>query len=162
MNASAQRCDEELEQEICYSIDVRLRHVPDDFTTEFDAILLERVDVHERLEPAPGIVSAVELKTCLLWIEDRHSRGDRRRGRWWVGRRAHERLVDLEGCYCLVVLNDDDTVLAYTLVRADVLDELLEHRWTTNGAGARNQGNESAQLPWPAVLDPDAVEEGRT
>lgn len=149
---------ERMEQSVLESIDVETRHVPDGEARKFDARLLEPVDVDEQLRPAPDPDDPLELKTCQRWIDDRGSRGDRRRGRWWIGRRAHEDLLELGGGYVLVVLDETGDVLAYVVVVATVLDELLEQRWTGNG-GSHHQGDESAQLPWPAILDPEEVDD---
>lgn len=157
--AHARRADEALERSVFEAVSIDVEHVPDEDVRAYDGRLsetaLDRVD--------PVFIAAetpVELKTCFEWIDDRHSWNGRRRGRWWIGRRAHEALKDLGGAYLLAILDEDDEPIEALLVRAEVLDDYLADRWTGNGSG-HNQGDESAQLRWSAVIDPDDLEARR-
>ncbi len=65
-----------------------------------------------------------------------------RRGRWWIARAAHTRLVDREAGY----------ILRMSLVRASRVDQLIGGRWTHCGRGGKGI-EQYRQLPWSAVFD---------
>jgi hypothetical protein len=105
-------------------------------TDSFDAIG-ESVDAGDRLE----------CKSC--W--DRYGS---RRGRWWIARAAHERLVESNGWYILSVVDREaEYILRMSLVRASFIDRLIGERWTDCGRGGKGV-EQYRQLPWSAVFDP--------
>lgn len=143
-----------------------LERVTDDETQDYDARLISAVEISDgvliigrvRLEQT----TPIEIKTCQVWIDAQGSNGDRRRGRFKIFDHAHEQLCELGGAYLLVLLDDDD-VLAHVLVTASVLDLYLDDRWTNNGYDSHRQGREQiAQLNWSVVFDPESIQEGRS
>lgn len=136
------------------AVSVDLEHVPDSETERFDARVVADVDLSAEVVIVGRLrieeTTPIEIKTCQIWLDDASANGGRRRGRWYIQRPAHDNLCDLGGAYLLVVL-DDDEVLAYALVTSTVLDLELGGRWTPSGADSYR--DEVAQLPWGVVFD---------
>lgn len=90
----------------------------------------------------------VESKTC------RRRLANGRSGRWWIERKAHEKLLDNEGLYALSVYDpqalEQGPILDVTLVPAFAVDAMVS--WTSNGRD-HHKGEEHAKLGWPHVLD---------
>jgi hypothetical protein len=64
----------------------------------------------------------IELKSCALRVRDGRSR---RRGRWLIRKRSHERLLREHGRYVLGVYDSAPTVVAVANVSAERVDSLL-------------------------------------
>lgn len=77
-----------------------------------------------------------------------------RRGRWWIEREAHRRLVEAGGLYALSVYDpqatDDGPITDVAIVPARWIDAHLS--WTSNGTG-HHKGSEHSKLGWPHVLE---------
>lgn len=124
--------------------------------TTFDR--LEPVgDVEDRFFDAQLGDSEVEIKAATRWSPNGSS--GRARGRFYVKKKAHTRLLENQGKYLLAVYEEDDDgsreIVATVLVSAGYLDEFLGE-WYDSG---RAEG-EVAKVSWGKVIDPDRVEEG--
>jgi hypothetical protein len=90
----------------------------------------------------------VECKTCRVVL----SNG--RRGRWWIQRESHDRLVEAGGSYALSYYDPhaycDGPIVDVVLVDAERVDELVS--WTSNGRG-HHRGEEHAKLGWPHLFE---------
>jgi hypothetical protein len=87
----------------------------------------------------------VECKSC--W--DQY---DARRGRWWIQRHVHERLLEAEGAYILVVVdNETSDVLRMALLDAATIDAEIDGGWWQAGDGGQTAG-EYRQLPWSTIF----------
>jgi len=83
-----------------------------------------------------------------------------RRGRVYIRKQQHERLLATGAAYCVAVYegpDDDPTLLAIRIVPASVVDELCPDEWTTVDAAGR-EGEAYAQLAWSNVVDPADVD----
>lgn len=129
--------NEDLQRRICDAVDLDLKHVNDDETRDYDAVESDGTEV--------------EIKTCQKFINGNGSRSNRRRGRFWIEKRQHERLVDVDGKYLLVVLDENQIIERAAVTEAYVADAEISDRWTTNGKGGH--GTHSAQLPWGMIDD---------
>lgn len=113
---------------------------PDWFDAQFTA----------ELEGAFGTIvpadTVVEVKSCRLEYRNR-------RGRWWIRRRNHERLLDEGGEYVLSVYRSSTAeVLRQALVSAVTVDAIVDGDWWDAGAGG-NEAEEYVQLPWSTVFE---------
>lgn len=154
------------EEIVVDAVPIDLERVTDDETQDYDARLVTEVDVSDEVLIIGQLrvegTTPIEIKTCQVWIEATGSNGDRRRGRFKIFDHAHEQLCELGGAYLLVLL-DDDEVVAHVLVTASVLDLYLDDRWTNNGYDSHRQGREQiAQLNWAVVFDPEHIQEGQS
>lgn len=121
-----------------------------------DAVLREDLAVG-----AAGTVprgTEVEIKAARFRIADGRSV---RRGRFWIRRDQHERLLAERGEYALAVYvldgredpeDPEPLLVALTLLSADSLDRLLDGRAWSDCGSLRG---EAARLPWSEVFDPD-------
>lgn len=147
-----------LEADTCQGI-AALEYVPDGTAEWHDAKIAVQRSPDERL-PYYGICVAeegtpVEIKGCQYAV----SNGDgQTKGRFYIKRRAHDRLVSEGGLYLLVVYLPRQGLpqLARVLVTAEIVDELLEGRWSTV-AGDRSE-QEVAKLSWGDVIEPESVD----
>lgn len=136
--------------------------VSDDDVTWHDARTTAPMTASERL-PMRGLVvvvpagTPVEIKGARLRISDGAST---RRGRFYVKKRAHDRLQAAAGVYLLAVYCTDtatsDPVRARLVVLASAL-EVFEPSWSAVDDTTRTE-QEVAKLPWSAVFDPTAIE----
>lgn len=146
----------EFEAAVLEEIPLPLTHVPDADDERYDAILDETTAFSQSVQvlgrlAVPGD-TPIELKTCQAWIDDRHSWSGRRRGRWKIDRDAHQELRLIDGWYILCV-REPGQVLEWILAPAGLLDPHL--KWTHNGDGEERE--QSDQVSWGAVIDPDSV-----
>lgn len=161
-----------LEKQLCKTLPAPLRHEPDaDGRNWFDATLVAPAIASPALpiygrptQPTaasgtgdhPAYLPAetrVEIKTCARW----HSNGDgRRRGRWSLHSANHDQRVARDAAYLLAVREAEVAVLA----TARWVDRLLDRRdsWTTGDHD--HPGEQCANLPWSAVVEPGAVDGG--
>lgn len=99
----------------------------------------------------------VEIKGCQQWVSNGSGR---RRGRWYIKRDAHEKLLEENGVYILVVYvpGSDDAIVEIIVVPAAVLGEFLAGSWCETSA---DWGDASvAKLTWSNLFDPESVERG--
>ena len=93
----------------------------------------------------------VEIKAAQLW----YSSGQR--GRFYVRKRQHQRLLNAAGAYLFAVYvpRPGHPVRTMGVVPASLVDEYLPDGWTT-----RDRSGEEGyrQLAWSRVFDPDDVE----
>ena len=96
----------------------------------------------------------VEIKAAQIWYNSGQ------RGRFYIRKRQHERLLDAGGAYLFAVYipKSGHSVRAMAVLPASLVDELLPTGWTT-----RDRSGEDGyrQLAWSRVLDPENVEEAR-
>ncbi len=96
----------------------------------------------------------VEIKAAQIWYESGQ------RGRFYIRKRQHERLLDAGGAYLFAVYvpRPDHPVRAMGVMPASLVDELLPDGWTS-----RDRSGEEGyrQLAWSRILDPADVEETR-
>lgn len=80
------------------------------------------------------------------------------RGRYYIRRRQHDRLVDEGAAYLFAVYDPrSEDVLAMHVSPAAAVDELLPDGWTdVDDEDRREQGYR--QLAWSNLFDPDTVE----
>jgi hypothetical protein len=129
-----------------------VRLVPDVAVGWYDAVT---VDAVER-EPAGTVTERgvpIEVKSCTREV----SGGARRqRGRFWVKRSNHRRLLAADGEYALVLFSDDGTrVLRFGRFPASEVDEWLAGQsWWKAGPG-RGYGT---QFCWSRVWSPEFVD----
>jgi hypothetical protein len=136
-----------------------LESVPDSEATWHDARVDGLLEPSRDL-PAIGVVlvedgTEVESKAAQIRMGKSN-----RRGRWFVKREAHDRLLEAGGVYLLVVYEPRSGLpwAAARIVPASVLDDLLKPRWYD--VDQDRSEDEVVQLPWSAVCDPTAVEAG--
>lgn len=102
-----------------------------------------------------GPNTPVEVKGC----QYRKSRGGgrTRRGRWYIKRRAHERLVENGGVYAFAVYvpRADLEVVGLRFVPARLVDEVIPS-WIDVGGGRSE--NQVAQPTWTSLLSPELVD----
>lgn len=130
-----------------------LRLVPDDVAEWHDAVVVEPVDAAGDLRfRGLRLLEAgtpVEIKSALI----RHADGQR--GRWYLRRGQHGRLLESRGVYCLVVCDDDQRVVAVRIVPAALVEDRLgEWSWVDAGVGRQD----SARVTWTHVFDSREVE----
>lgn len=160
--ASSKASGDALEAAVVQAVDA-LEYVSDRAATWHDARTTSLLTPSDRL-PFYSIAvvepdTAVEIKGCQV----RTSNGDRpTRGRFYVKRRAHERLLEAAGMYLLVVYVPRPGLpqVARALVPASIVDELLRGRWY-DVAGKRSE-NEVAKLAWSHVIEPASVDIDRS
>ncbi|OAQ53310.1 hypothetical protein HTG_07470 [Natrinema mahii] len=147
-----------LEGEIVQAVDA-LEYVGDRTATWHDARTTAVLEPDRSL-PFYGIVLVepgvpVEIKGCQIET----SNGDRStRGRFYVKRAAHDRLLEEGGMYLFVVYLPRPGLpqIARAIVPATLVDELLSGRWYEVG-GERSE-SEVAKLAWSHVIDPAGVD----
>lgn len=88
----------------------------------------------------------LEAKGCRLEIGH-----EARRGRFWINRDCHERLLEAGGIYLFGVYDDAGTLQAVAIRTAELVDRELADRWTT--AGDRHQADECAQVCFTDVME---------
>lgn len=125
------------EQHVIAQAPLGLVHVPDAETQAYDATLLNAEN------PVP-----VDIKTCQEWLAVTGSNGNRRRGRFFIRRGAHERLVDLGGLYLFGVLDGDGDLLRCEVIAAERVDRRFVDDWTNGGR------DDVVQLNWSVVFGP--------
>ncbi|MFC4449841.1 hypothetical protein [Halorussus aquaticus] len=98
----------------------------------------------------------VEIKSA----QDRLASGQR--GRIYVRKRQHERLLEENAAYLVAVYDPrpgrNQRVLAMAIIPASVLDEILPDGWTSVEGDRSERGYR--QLSWSRIIDPDDVEGG--
>ena len=88
-----------------------------------------------------------EIKACRIWVSDGSSR---RRGRWWIRKSSHDRLVEADGTYVLGIYNETtNEIPRLALVAARTVDTMIES-WSACGPGHR--ADRCAQLSWSRVF----------
>jgi len=92
-----------------------------------------------------GEGTLVESKACRREYRER-------RGRWWIRRRNHQKLLEADGEYVLAVYDPTGEILRQGLVSASTIDAIVDGNWWDAGAGG-NQAEEYVQLPWSAVFE---------
>ncbi|MEY7847904.1 hypothetical protein AB7C87_01700 [Natrarchaeobius sp. A-rgal3] len=101
----------------------------------------------------------IEIKGCQIET----SNGSRStRGRFYVKRDAHDRLLEAGGMYLLVVYLPRPGLpqVARAIVPASLVDELLTDRWYE--VGGKRSENEVAKLAWSHVINPAGVDPAET
>ena len=147
-----------LEAEIVQSL-AELEYVGDRTATWYDARTTTLLEARRSL-PFYGIVlvepeTPVEIKGCQLET----SNGSRStRGRFYVKRNAHDRLLEAGGMYLFVVYLPRPGLpqVARAIVPATLVDELLVGSWY-DVDGSRSE-EEVAKLAWSHVIDPAGVD----
>ena len=66
----------------------------------------------------------LEVKACMAWITDSHNSKLRRRGRFFLQRFQHARLLETDGNYAFYVLDEDGEVFCAKLVSARWLEAM--------------------------------------
>jgi hypothetical protein len=147
------KAGEEVEDNILQRV-TELRYVTDQTAEWHDA------RVETLLEPPHDAVtfygvnllavgSIVECKGA----QYRYANGQR--GRWYIRKGQHERLLDAGGFYALAVYDPRDRRLrAIAVIPASLVDELLPDDWITRDDRAERGYN---QLGWARLLDPEEV-----
>ncbi|RQG97224.1 hypothetical protein [Natrarchaeobius chitinivorans] len=155
---SSKASGDALEAHLIQSIDA-LEFVGDRTATWHDARTTTLLEPAENL-PFYGIVVVeagipVEIKGCQ--IETSNGSGSTR-GRFYVKREAHSRLLEAGGMYLFVVYLPRPGLpqVARAVVPATIVDELLAGRWYDVG-GPRSE-DEVAKLAWSHVIDPTTVD----
>jgi len=96
----------------------------------------------------------VEIKSAV----PEHSNGGSETvtGRWYIKRHAHQRLLEVDGVYYLVVYAPvpDTPLVATQITPAARLDHLLEDKWY------QCRGRDVARLRWNEIIDEDRVHRG--
>lgn len=94
----------------------------------------------------------VEIKGCLP--ETSNGAGSTTKGRWYISRANHERLVDAGGVYYLTVYapSPSTPIITALVVPAATVDDLLAGRWHDSGRG------EVAKLSWGSIIDETEVD----
>lgn len=134
-----------------------LESVPDSEAEWHDARTTTLVEATPEL-PMAGILlveagTPVEIKAAQVRIKNGGS--ETIRGRWYIKRAAHDRLLAAGGVYYLVVYEPESRApLAAIVVPARSLEALVT--WTPVGSARSEQL--VAKLSWGALLAPDAVE----
>ncbi|AXR78479.1 hypothetical protein [Natrarchaeobaculum sulfurireducens] len=155
---SSKASGDALEADLIQQIDA-LEYVGDRTATWHDARTTTLLEPSEWL-PFYSIVvvepdTPVEIKGCQVET----SNGSRStRGRFYVKRAAHERLLEAAGMYLFVVYVPRPGLpqVARALVPASIVDELLRAKWY-DVAGSRSE-SEVAKLTWSDVIDPGTVD----
>jgi hypothetical protein len=153
---------------------------PKDSGEQVEATVIQQVD---GLEPAPGRDTFDARTTAVLDPRTTDARfatpllepetdveikaaqtrlASGRRGRWYVRKRQHERLLAASGAYLLVVYAPTfptHDVRAQLVIPASLVDERLPDGWTGVDGDRAEEGYR--QLAWSAFIDPDGVQEGR-
>ncbi|RQG89348.1 hypothetical protein [Natrarchaeobius chitinivorans] len=147
-----------LEAHLIQSIE-ELEYVGDRTATWHDARTTTLLEPTSSL-PFFGIVLVepdvpVEIKGCQIETSNGSSST---RGRFYVKRDAHERLLKAGGMYLLVVYLPRPGLpqVARAIVPATIVDELLADRWY-EVSGSRSE-NEVAKLAWSHVIDPATID----
>ena len=150
-----------LEADVVQTVDA-LEYVGDQTATWHDARTTTLLEPSESLSFYSIVVvepdTPVEIKGCQVET----SNGSRStRGRFYVKRAAHERLLEAAGMYLFVVYVPRPGLpqLARALVPASIVDELLRGKWYDVG-GSRSE-SEVAKLTWSHVIDPETVDSSR-
>jgi len=137
----------------------QLQFVPDRDASWHDAVTTASITTSEAVPITDVCVIAPETPVEIKGAQGLRSNGDRQTaGHFFVHRRSHERLVDADGVYWLVVYKprgSSTDVCGQVVVPADRVDDLLEDRWY-QAPPHRSEG-EVAQLSWPHVLDREEV-----
>lgn len=89
----------------------------------------------------------VEIKACSFRVSDASTT---RRGRFWIRKSNHDRLLEEDGKYRLVVYDDDRQILVEITVPANVLEDAI-------GAWIESGTTTYTQVRWPAVIDVEEV-----
>lgn len=149
---------EDRERDLLDQLPLDAEHIPDTETSAYDA-RLESVFTTTKTLPvtgglAVGAGTPLELKTCQRWIEDRHARAGRRRGRFGIYQSGHERLEELGGVYLCAVL-DGLEVLAARLIPPENVTEVVS--WTASG---KKYQTPRCMLAWPHLIPKREVGEG--
>ena len=136
-----------------------LTYVGDRTATWHDAETTTLLEPSDRL-PFYGIClleagTPVEIKACQI---ETGNGGRPTRGRFYLKRRAHDRLLEAAGSYLLIVYLPRPGLpqVARAIVPASLLDELLRGRWY-DVDGDRSEET-VAKLAWSHVIDPDDVD----
>ncbi|SEQ04354.1 hypothetical protein [Natrinema salaciae] len=155
---SSKASGDALEAEIVQVVD-ELEYISDHTATWHDARTTAVLEACQSL-PFYGIVLVepdvpVEIKGCQIETSNGNSST---RGRFYVKRAAHERLVETAGMYLFVVYLPRPGLpqVARAIVPATLVDELLSGRWYEVG-GSRSE-QEVAKLAWSHVIDPASVD----
>lgn len=151
--ADSKRAGERSETDVVRIVP-ELRLVPDDVAEWYDAVVVEPVaaagDLRFRGLRLLEAGTPVEIKSALI----RHADGQR--GRWYLRRGQHERLLEAGGVYCFAVATPDDRrVVAIRLVPATLVEDRLG-AWSWVDAGVGRQ--DSARITWTHVFDSREVE----
>ncbi|MFB6114387.1 MAG: hypothetical protein ABEJ58_09855 [Halodesulfurarchaeum sp.] len=129
-----------------------------------DRLDAEVVPDHEAywfdLETASG--EPVDVKGCRRRIKDGHRYGEQqyRAGRFWIPREYHERLVENDGYYALIVYEEqsgDIEVVRFALLPAAFLEPYIGE-WSTTGDRTRHSADEAAKIRHTSVFP--GLEEG--
>lgn len=83
----------------------------------------------------------LEVKACMAWITDSHNSQFRRRGRFWIRRFQHARLMETDGSYAFYILDDEGEVLCAKLIHA---------RWIEAMGLVKPSG--SSQIVWTRLF----------
>ena len=152
-----------LEEQVIDDLELPLDRVPDSETELYDARSRSAVTTRPRLRVVGRAYvkpsTPIEIKTCLRFYDDTHSRGGRRRGRWHITRDRHYQLVDRDGWYLLAVRNEADRVLSSILLPASDLEPFVS--WTLAGSDDPYR-SEKTVIRWADLIETEHVEGGVT
>lgn len=88
----------------------------------------------------------IECKSCV----DQLSSG--RRGRWWIAKRNHEKLLDHGGWYAFSVVDSlSEDLLRTALVHVEKVDEFIDGDWWPTDNGGHGV-EKYRQITWTAVF----------
>lgn len=136
-----------------------LRYVTDTEAEHYDAVTETLIVPSDRL-PFVGIAVlevgvAVEIKSAGVVYGE-----SQRRGRFYLRRSQHDRLVEAGGVYLFAVCGPNNReVVAMKIVPATQVEQLIDavtDHWRTAG----DSRDECVQLSWARIFDPEAIEGG--
>lgn len=127
--------------------------VPDEVAIHHDARAIDRITpspslpIVGRVEIEPG--TPIEIKSAAVVAT-----ADQKRGRFYLRREQHEKLIEQGAVYLMVVSTSDPSreVLAAKIVDAREIDDLVPS-WIDGGDRA-----DFAQITWSRVIEPSLVE----
>ena len=102
--------------------------------------------------PLLAVGTVVEIKAAQLRL------ASGQRGRFYIRKRQHQKLLDANGVYLFAVYDprDDHRVLRMAVWAASLVDELLPDGWTAVHGDRAEEGYR--QLAWSRVIDPEEVD----
>lgn len=137
-----------VETTVCTDYYPEFRHTEpdDDHPDWYDAVADEHVLVPPPVQDALVLEGAlVEIKSCQPSTGD--GSGSTQTGRWWIRKRAHEKLLAEDGWYVLCVTPEDTPGNPHrvALTRAREVDALIDSWW--------NWDPPCICIAWTAVFD---------
>lgn len=147
--------------EVVVSVIDPLEHVPDDVAEWHDARLQDVLVTGSIATLLEHVAVPADTPIEIKAAQKRISNGAGvRRGRWYIKRDAHERLLESAGHYALVVYEPGGEILELVVVPADVVDEFLAGRWTA--ASAAWGDADVCKVTWSRLIDAERIERRRS